>query len=111
MNWNRISLFKMPNSHKRFGYVPRYYNPEKEELKKKLQDANLEEGDEGDMRRAREISFKAKTADRWNNSDYKTQTMRSNLRLVLILAGVIILFYFVFRTLDGMGLFIDENLR
>lgn len=112
MNWNRLSLFKLPNSHKRFEYVPRYYDPKKEELKKKLEATAAKENNEVlDSSRTREISFRAKTADRWSNSAYKTQNMRANLRLVLILAGVIILFYFIFQALDGMGIFIDENLR
>ncbi len=112
MNWNRFSLFKLPNHHKRFEYVPRYFDAEKEALRKKLKAANLDEStDEESVQRRREITFKTKTASRWNNSDYKSQTMRSNVRLIVILAGVVILFYYIFQGLDGMGLFIDEKLN
>ena len=39
MNWNRMSLVKLPDRHKRFEYIPRYYDPRKEELNKKIEQA------------------------------------------------------------------------
>lgn len=112
MDWNRLSLFKLPNHHKRFEYVPRYFDPKKDELKKKLREAEVENGDPvAAMKVARDIKFKAKIDDKWGNSDFKAQRMRSNVRLIIILVCIMTAFYFIFKGLDFMGVFIDENLR
>ncbi len=110
MNWNRFSLFKLPNRHKRFDYVPRYYDAEKESLLKKLKQAEKENLLDENGKYAREIKFKAKVENKWGNSDYKAQSMRSNVRLIVILGVVIVLFYYIFVGLDGIGYFLDENL-
>lgn len=110
MNWNRFSLFKLPNRHKRFDYVPRYYDPRKEILQQKLEQAKRENGEEVEGSAARQIKFKAQLEDKWGNSDFKAQNMRSNIRLIVILGCVIALFYYIFIGLDGLGYFIDNNL-
>lgn len=110
MNWNRFSLFKMPGRHKRFDFVPRYYNPEKEALEEKIRQAKIENGllDDGSIRR--EIKFKAETSNKWGNSEFKSQSMRANIRLIIILFLVIAAFYYIFVGLDGVGYFLDENM-
>lgn len=110
MNWSKFSLFKFPHQYKRFDYVPRYYDPKKEELRKKIRQAEKERKLSEDASTEREIKFKARLEDKWGNSDYKAQNMRSNIRLIVILAVVIIAFYYVFVALDGVGIFLDENL-
>jgi hypothetical protein len=112
MDWNRLSLFKLPNRHKRFEYVPRYFDPQKEELRKKLRQAEIENGGDVDVKKLkREIQFKSKIENKWGNSELKSQKMRSNIRLIIIFICLIIAFYYIFKGLDVMGLFIDENLR
>ncbi len=111
MNWNRFSLFKLPSRHKRFDYVPRYYDAEREELKKKIKAAERLNGNGDDQNFEREIRFKNKVENKWGNSDYKAQSMRSNVRLIVILGIVFIVFYYVFIALDGIGVFLDENIE
>ena len=59
MNWNRISLFKLPNRHKRFDYVPRYYDADKEALQRKIDQANREAGLTATSNHSREIEFRS----------------------------------------------------
>lgn len=107
MNWNRMSLFKLPNRHKRFEYIPRYYDPRKEELNKKIEQAENAVDQEGNYQR--KISFRQKTADKWGNPEFKRQTMRSNLRLIVIFAIVLMATYFLFIGLDHIAPFLDNN--
>lgn len=112
MNWNKYSLFKLPNRHRRFEYVPRYYDPKKEELKRKIREAERaakrEKGEVGmDVRR--EISFRQSTADKWGNTEFKNQAMRSNIRLIVIFAIVLIAFYFLYQSLADVGTWIDSQ--
>lgn len=108
MNFNRFSLFKLPNRHKSFEYVPRYYDPKKEALKKKIQQAKKENLVDENGKYAREISFRQKTEDRWGNSDYKAQHLKANIRLAIILSVIIFAFYFLFKGLDIVGPVLDS---
>ena len=111
MNWNKLSLFKLPNRHRRFDYMPRYYDPKKELLENKIKQAQLSKGEGVEGQVAREIRFKSEMQDKWGNSDYKAQSLRSNIRLILILGIVILIFYYIFVGLDGLGYFLDNNLE
>lgn len=111
MNWNKYSLFKLPNRHRRFEYTPRYYDPRKEELKKKIEAAERLAQKEGKNagNYKREISFRDQAQDKWGNSEFKNQAMRSNLRLFIIFAVALIGFYFLFQSLDDMGAWLDSQ--
>lgn len=109
MNWNRISLFKLPNRHKRFEYVPRYYDADKEALQRKIDQANREAGLTATGNHSREIEFRSQIQSKWGHSEYKLASMRSNIRLIVILGLLLIAVYYIFIGLDlGAGL-IDEN--
>ena len=107
MNWNRMSLFKLPNRHKKFEYIPRYYDPRKEEIKRKIEAA--EKSADGNQNYKREISFREHTADRWGNPDYKKKSMQSNIRLIVIFGIVLFACYILFFGLDGMIAFMEQN--
>jgi uncharacterized membrane protein (DUF106 family) len=107
MNWNRFSLFKLPNKHRRFEYIPRYYDPRKEELEKKVKAAQKKPGEEDGQRR--EISFRQQTADKWGNTEFKMQAMRSNIRLIVIFIIVLIVFYYLYQYLDDAAYFLDNQ--
>lgn len=106
MNWNRISLFKLPKEYRRFDYIPRYYDARKEELNRKLAEANSKQGDT--EKASRDISFKSKTEDRWGNPDFKAESFRSNIRLIIILGIILVVFYYLFIGLDLAGPAIDS---
>ncbi|MEX1003328.1 MAG: hypothetical protein WDZ35_14510 [Crocinitomicaceae bacterium] len=107
MNWNKYSLFKLPNRHRRFEYIPRYYDPQKEQLEKKVKAA--EATSKGDKDYRREISFRQHTADKWGNTEFKSQAMRSNVRLIIIFIIVLIAVYFLYQMLDGIVPFLENQ--
>ncbi|NOQ75571.1 MAG: hypothetical protein GQ574_26410 [Crocinitomix sp.] len=109
MNWNKFGLFKLPNQHKRFEYVPRYYNADKEVLQDKIDRAKKENTVDDEGKFAREIKFRSKMEDKWG-ADVQAQRRSSNIRLIVILGIIIIAFYYVFVGLDGLGYLIDTNL-
>lgn len=107
MDLSRFSLFKLPKAYRRFEYTPRYYDPRKEELKRKVEQYN--KTNSGDTEAySREINFRSNTEDRWGNSEYKTQSVRSNIRLIIILGIILVAFYYLFIGLDIAGPAIDS---
>ena len=106
MNWNRMSLFKMPNRHKRFEYIPRFYDAKKEELERKIEQAENPIDKDGKFQR--DLKFRQKTADKWGNPEFKTEAMRSNVRLIIIFFIVLIAFYYLFIGLDNFAPFMEQ---
>jgi hypothetical protein len=114
MNWNKYSLFKLPNRHRRFEYVPRYYDKRKEELNKKIRAAKRAAAREQGVKtegidKRREISFREEVSDKWGNTQYKSAHMAANIRLVVIFGIAIIAFFFLFDALDDVGPWLDDQ--
>lgn len=101
VNWNKFSLFKLPNKYKKFEFTPRYYDERKERLDKKLKEYDSVNTAEAESKR-REIKFRAETKKSWMDSDFSRANKRANFRLVLILIIVLIGVYFLFQYLDGL---------
>lgn len=93
MNWNRFSIFKLPNQYKRFDYTPRYYDPKKEEREKRFRQIDAENVASEDEFPRREISFRNGNG----RHDYRAQTRKSMIRLVLILGVLLYLVYYLYR--------------
>ena len=111
LNWNRFNLFKLPNRHRRFEYIPRYYDERKETLQKKIRQAEIAKANGEVSDSERTINFREEMRDSWRNSDeIKTQRLRSNIRLIVILGIIIIAFYYLFIGLDVGAEAIDENI-
>ena len=110
LNWNKYSVFKLPNKHKRFEYIPRYYDPRKEELEKKIRAAEKEANPDKKFEDySREISFRQKTSDKWGNTDFKSKMMRANARLIVIFVVCLIGFYYLYTYLSDVALFLDDQ--
>jgi len=107
MNFNRFSLFKLPNTHRRFEYNPRFYDPKRERLEKKIADASRK-GRDADGRHGRRIAFKERTAEKWGSGDYKYRMIMANVKVFIVLAIVAVVFYYVFSGLDFLGPAIDK---
>ena len=105
MNWNRMSLFKLPSKSREFNFHPRYYDERKERLQKKIE---LYSGENKTENRVRSMKFRAELEDNWGNSNYKKQALRSNLRLIIILALIITLFYYLFGGIDNVSSMIKD---
>lgn len=110
MNWNKYSIFKLPNRHKRFEYTPRYYDPRKEELDKKIKAAQAEANpNQTNVSHRREISFRQRTSDKWGNTDFKNNMMKANVRLVIIFVICLVAFYYLYQYLGDAANFLDEQ--
>ncbi len=85
------SFFSLPKP-KKFNYIPRYYDPEKEEREKRRSELRAMRGESD--------------GDYIDEKDGKKRTIRfrkqrtrnnSNMRVLIILAALLLLTYFMFR--------------
>ena len=88
-----IRLFKVPK-HRTYEYKPRYWNREQEELHERIRKAEAAkaQGVEGMRDRVRAGLRKSYTRD---YSAMRMQTVRRNVRLLLVLGALIALTYYV----------------
>ncbi len=91
-----FSFFKSPGT-RQFGYQPRFWNKEREELEARLQEANRSEGDISDtqiMKSRISKNFRSR-AGITDKSSRSSQVKASNYRLLLTVVILIVLSYFV----------------
>lgn len=86
--------------HKRFNFVPRYYDERKErlELKKmKYQEKNLDENSR------RSELFRDSIQHSWNRGkSVRKQKQSANMRIILLIVLIFLLGYFIFNGLDDI---------
>ena len=97
MNWSRMSIFKMPSKYRSYNFKPRYYDERKEALKHKL----AREAKISSTVSEREIKFQAKLEETWGNSERKSQILKSNIRLLVILLIILAGAYYVIIGMDS----------
>lgn len=91
-----MSVFKMPSKYRKYNFQPRYYDERKENLKRKLErEKNI--GSAGE----REIKFKSELEETWGNTERKSQILKSNFRLLVILVLITAGVYYVFTGMDS----------
>ena len=102
MNAPRIpSMFKTPQ-HKRFSLTPRYYNPEEEERKARLQKLKEKYQVEGNSENKNTINH-VKIEKGWFNNawrtqgSYKSSRKSSNIRVFIILFVLLAIIYLFFK--------------
>lgn len=88
-----FSFGKRPN-HRRFDYIPRYYDPAKEELEERLNkyksgDQKLKAGGTELMKSRIRGGFRRNY--RTGGQDYKAATKKSNMRLLMIMGLLLLL--------------------
>lgn len=87
-----INFFKTPK-HQRFGYIPRYWNPEKEELMERVERAKkLKAGDTEAIKSSIRGGFKTRGGYVQNNARGR-QNARSNMILVIVIFALILVSY------------------
>jgi len=96
MNWSRMSIFKMPSRYRSYNFKPRYYDERKEALKHKL----AREEKINSTVSEREIKFQAQLEETWGNTERKSQILKSNIRLLVILLIILTSAYYVFIGMD-----------
>jgi len=92
-----MSVFKMPSKYRKYNFSPRYYDERKEALKRKL----AREASINSTVSEREIKFQAQLEETWGNTERKSQILKSNIRLLVILILITAGAYYVFIGMDS----------
>ncbi|MBW7867242.1 MAG: hypothetical protein H3C31_02830 [Brumimicrobium sp.] len=91
----RIRFMKV-NKNKRFEYTPRYYDERKERIEhlKKLYDE-----DSSDTQVKRD-ELRSQMQQAWRGKTYEKQKNAANIRLIVILAVILVIVYYIFGYVD-----------
>jgi hypothetical protein len=105
------SLFRKQPGPRGFNYVPRFYNPDKEEFEKRV-DRLIEERDKEERGEYVRVNFKGKfTSQRKNGrSAFQKKLMAYNIRIFIIFVLLLVAAYYLFQTKSieaGMNMFMD----
>lgn len=96
---NRLRFMKV-NNHKRFDYRPMYYDARREQLLKQVaQNKKLSENSEVALRQA---AMKEQFARNKRMDSYQNQSLKSTIRLIIILGVILAAVYFLFQGMDDM---------
>ncbi|HQU58794.1 MAG: hypothetical protein KDD02_04760 [Phaeodactylibacter sp.] len=87
-----IKIFKVPK-HQQYSYKPRYWDPQKEELHKRLKEVEERKGKSLDAVRARLESGGMRRGYTADTGQRQRQVLRSNLILVGIIVLLVLLSY------------------
>ena len=86
-----IPTFFKINKHKKFNFIPRYYDPQKEDLEERIRSVEREMGvKEGEAYRP--TIRKGQMSSYFNRKSRKAQK-RSNIRLIIILLILFLIAY------------------
>lgn len=96
MSGFRISFFKL-NRHKQFEYKPLYYNEAKEELKHRIETIKRENGIDSEAAVNSKARMQQSIREKWNRKNYKESVSRSNRRVIIIIAVLLLISYFLFK--------------
>ena len=101
-NMALLRFFKPP-PHQRYEYKPRFWNPEKEDLKERLDRASEEKKGDAEMMKSRISDHFIRRSSRGGVAPgfRERQVASSNFRLILVLAVIIILTYLGLTAIPG----------
>lgn len=93
-----MKLFNTPSRYKRFSFYTRFYDERKERLElKKKQYEDLENATEEE----RKAIFREQMRDSWAmGKEREGAKLQSNIRILILIAIILILGYFVFNGLE-----------
>ncbi len=86
-----ITFFKTPRN-KKFNYKPVYWDKAKEEREKRLKSAMEQKGEGKDYAEA----LRERMQMRWKRTSGSKVRRNSNLRLIVVLAFIAFIFYYIF---------------
>jgi hypothetical protein len=87
-------FFFRPPKNQRFDYVPRYYDPRKEELHERIRQIEHQQSDDPEAVKSRiASSFRKRNASEENARLRRKALRRSNLTLIAVLGGLLVLAY------------------
>ncbi|MDX1477834.1 MAG: hypothetical protein R3301_08995 [Saprospiraceae bacterium] len=86
-----------------FRYIPRHYDPEKEDLRQRLQQLNPEEADNSPEAMKHRISAGLRRRSYPDPSFRRRQVRKSNRRVIMILGALIMMAaYLIYKKLPAM---------
>jgi len=85
-------LFKLPG-YKKFSFFPRYYDPQKEELKQRVK--NIEDEIRQKENGERAPIIKGQMREYFHRSNTAKIKRQSNIRLIVIMAVLFIILYYL----------------
>ena len=88
-----LRFFKRPK-HQQYEYKPRYWDPKKEELEERLKQIEDMQGNDTEAVKAR-LSSGLRRGYVKDQSIRKTQVMRSNMMLLIIIVALVLVSYLV----------------
>jgi hypothetical protein len=95
----KIQFLSKVNKYKRFNFVPRYYDERKERLDSLVDKySKEEETKEEDFDYRRKEAMRLSMSDTWGRGkDILQQKKTGNIRVILIILGILFLGYLVFK--------------
>lgn len=104
----RLKFLNKTIPHKRFDYSPMYYDERKERLKEKREHYNKLHNGEITEDERREY-FKDNLRSEWSRTNYRGKQVRSsNFRIVLLIALILALGYFIFNGIDEVDTVVNK---
>ena len=95
------TLFKLGRKDpKQFAYTPRFYNERKERLEKRAKEIEAEIKIEERLRSDETLQNKAHEQENWIRFERTKKAKQSNIRLLIILFGLLFISYLILQRLD-----------
>jgi hypothetical protein len=95
------TLFKLGRKDpKRFEYSPRFYNERKERLEKRAKEIEAEIKFEERLKRDETLQHKSHEQENWIRFERTKRNRQSNIRLLVILFGLLFISYLILQRLD-----------
>jgi len=95
------TLFKLGRKDpKQFAYTPRFYNERKERLEKRAKEIEAEIKIEERLRSDETLQNKAREQENWIRFERTKKAKQSNIRLLIILFGLLFISYLILQRLD-----------
>lgn len=96
------TLFKMGqrNSAAQFNYKPRFYNEQKERIEKRRKEIEAELKYEARLNEDENLQRKALDQSNWIRFERTKKAKQSNMRLLVILFGLLFITYIILERLD-----------
>ena len=95
----KSKFFKLQDT-KKFGYQPRFYDERKEKIEKLYEEYKSENSEKKDEHLKREFNFRQQTQKWSEHRDSSNEIRAKNLRLAVILAGLLFAMYFLLEKID-----------
>ncbi len=104
-----LKLFNTKIQHKRFDFMPRYYDERKErlELKRKQfqENENLSDSE-------RTAAMREQLKDNWSHGRARQQAnYQANFRILILIGVIVVLGYFIFNGLDDIEQVIQKIMK